>query len=502
MAFSLSLQQIQDKGANTDLINLFKDSGADLDWVWGETKPLAVGGAQYVIKMSPANLEIIRKQLTKTKKNWTIIKSSGIGKAITLQNKEGFKYKLDSTGKTPSGVGSAKSPTTAQQEKVTLRIFQELLQKKGPDYARIGFHGPKGLMMKELKKIYADIDHASRKDWLKHFELQYNEVRDVTKLPNNQFDVFDYDSFMDYIVEIIIGGPANSSSWPLFGKISQKDSWNPADVWLVQKGTKFNKVREELKTSGTIKELNDVLRYAFKDSIVTGISLKKSSGKPGGLHYELVNLESTLKNLPKITLGKFKLDLPFDGDTGKFEKTTNEISVENNKKVVATMRTGSNTTGVGNNTYEFKPSGAATAMLGKVPKDLMLKRFQVDGINIDSLPTWQQMSTRRPKATGDIQYNYWKGVVRDVSNSSLFNIPSGWDISTFPEDLVIAGGGDDIEKTESSAMQIMEFAYLLTKIEKKKKRKGVDEFFEDLYYFAQKKGSVFGSEFGPFGKLY
>ena len=128
MAFSQSLQQIQDKGANADLISLFKDSGADLDWVWGETKPLAPGGAQYVIKMSPANLELIRKQLSKTKKNWTTIKSSGVGKAITIQNKEDFKYKLDSSGKTPAGVGSAKSPTTAQQEKVTLRIFQELLQ--------------------------------------------------------------------------------------------------------------------------------------------------------------------------------------------------------------------------------------------------------------------------------------------------------------------------------------------------------------------------------------
>ena len=63
MAFSQSLQQIQDKGANADLISLFKDSGADLDWVWGETKPLAPGGAQYVIKMSPANLEIIRNNI-------------------------------------------------------------------------------------------------------------------------------------------------------------------------------------------------------------------------------------------------------------------------------------------------------------------------------------------------------------------------------------------------------------------------------------------------------
>ena len=59
----------------------------------------------------------------------------------------------------------------------------------------------------------------------------------------------------------------------------------------------------------------------------------------------------------------------------------------------------------------------------------------------------------------------------------------------------------DVEKTESAAMQIMTFAYLVAQIEQKKGKKGVDELFEDFFYFAQKKGGVFGSEFGPFSKI-
>ena len=45
----------------------------------------------------------------------------------------------------------------------------------------------------------------------------------------------------------------------------------------------------------------------------------------------------------------------------------------------------------------------------------------------------------------------------------------------------------------------MEFAYLLTQVyQKTRSREGFDDFIEDLYYYAQKKGKGFG----PFGKLY
>lgn len=478
---------------------------------FGDDTPKVIPtGKTYNVYMSPANLDLVRKQINKPSQGGVqlapgkedVFFENPPGRPVMIYyevigSKPIFQFKLDTTSKKARGSASkvSKNPSTEQQERVTLRIFEEVLSKKGPKYNQKGF---KTLMKDHLQKIYPDIDHPERSDWTKHFELQFNEIRDTTKLPNNQFDVFDYDSFMDYIVKIIIGGPPNSSSWPFFGKISQKDSWNPADIWLVQSGSKYKEVLKSMRSSGTIKELNDVFRYAYKENIIAGISLKKSSGKPGGLKWELVNLETNMKNLPKIELGTFKMNLPFEN--GKFTKTTAEISVTNNNQKVGLMRTGSNTTGVGNNTYEFKAAGAATAMLGKVPKDLMLNRIQDTGIRLDSLPTWQDMENKLPKSKGDSNFNYWVKVVNQIKKTRWVNL-DGWNIDQFPTDLLTASRDNKMAKGTSADMQIVEFAHLLTEIEKKVGRKGLDEIMEDLYYFAQKKGSVGKSEFGPFAKL-
>ena len=205
-----------------------------------------------------------------------------------------------------------------------------------------------------------------------------------------------------------------------------------------------------------------------------------------------------MKNLPKIELGTFKMDLPMEN--GKFVKTTAEISVTNNNQKVGLMRTGSNTTGVGNNTYEFKAAGAATAMLGKVPKDLMLNRIQQTGLRINTLPTWQDMENKLPKSKGDNNYNYWTKVVTTVKRAKWVEL-GGWNIDQFPTDLLIASRDNKMSKGTSADMQIVEFAHILTEIEKKVGRKGLNELMEDLYYFAQKKGAVGKSEFGPFAKL-
>ena len=130
------------------------------------------------------------------------------------------------------------------------------------------------------------------KDWGKHIELQYYDIRAVTKLPNNKFDTYEYDEFMKFISDLILSGPPTSKKWPLMGKVSQKDSWNPADIWLIDAGPKFNEAVEKMKTAGTVLELNAVLISAFHSHLIVGISHKKSRGKPGGLHYELLNLES------------------------------------------------------------------------------------------------------------------------------------------------------------------------------------------------------------------
>ena len=59
-----------------------------------------------------------------------------------------------------------------------------------------------------------------------------------------------------------------------------------------------------------------------------------------------------------------------------------------------------------------------------------------------------------------------------------------------------------MDKKINACCQIMEFAYILCLIHDKVGDKGLNKFWEDMYYYAQKKGKMGKSAFGPFGKLY
>ena len=85
--------------------------------------------------------------------------------------------------------------------------------------------------------------------------------------------------------------------------IARKDSWNPADIWLIKKKNVFReKIRKELEgPSGTqsIKELNAIMRSMFQKREVVGISLKLISGQQA--QYEEVNVsESFFKKLENV----------------------------------------------------------------------------------------------------------------------------------------------------------------------------------------------------------
>ena len=71
-------------------------------------------------------------------------------------------------------------------------------------------------------------------------------------------------------------------------KISQKDNWNPADIWLIQNEMKWRKKIQEAfdnrkVTKGSTVEaelakLNSIFRALFRSKQIVGISLKKISG--------------------------------------------------------------------------------------------------------------------------------------------------------------------------------------------------------------------------------
>ena len=426
----------------------------------------------------------------------------------------------------------AVTPSTQQQEQVTLKIFEILLKNNGYDPAgkteeklRADFDK---FVEKDLVKLWPGITGDSKKaiEWYKHFYLQFTDIRKTTKLPNNVFDFYNYDQFMDFITDIVIGGPPNlqggrSKKWPKFGIISQKDSWNPADVWLVnKKGAAYKLLIKQIQEAKYISQVNRLLKESWKGKnnggvpVVAGISLKKSTGKKLG--YELVNLQYKKVSLPQVEYNGFVLRLPFT--KGYPDIVTNTMSVAEDipgnasGKKIAQMRVGSS--GSDNLNLEFLAPGQA-AQLGKLPKDLATSRMRsLPGLGNAKLPTATESLNSIPDSTRDSKAEVWRNKlkqIKDYSNAGskgIIEIPKKDTITSFITNIMSAKSSSRWSSAEYRQrvlinIQIMEFAYLLTEIYKAgRSRTKFDDVIEDWYYYAQKKGTLMESGFGPFGKLY
>ena len=259
--FSLNIGETLEKWPGRDpfkthLTKVLRDSRLEENTFFGNAIPKTIPGTTYEIKMSPNNVTKIKK-LLKGRQAPTITTTGQMEFADTSKGFALYYYK-NHTSKTPdttinftesskkpivSGAKSSKKPETYEQEQVTLKIFEELLSTATPKWDKLGY---KALRDQVLIKKYSSINSSdpTPAKWNKHFELQFNEVRALTKLPNNHFDTYDYEEFMKFITGLI-----TSKDWPIWGgRISKKDSWNPADIWLVKKGgTEYTKITKEIR---------------------------------------------------------------------------------------------------------------------------------------------------------------------------------------------------------------------------------------------------------------
>ena len=411
------------------------------------------------------------------------------------------------------------------------------------------------------------------RSWYYHFLLQFKYIEERTDLPDNQFNLFNYDDFMKFITDIILKGyldpavhPSQVTSemelnptlirhkkWPRFGPVSKKDSWNPADIWLIHK-TKAEKYIRGIKLAPDVATLNKILEAAFKAHAIVGISLKKSSAGSSpkthesktktDLFYNLVNFRvgGKFEKLHRIKFGGWTLQLEWiksKNKPGQFKNITNELKVYEvdlkGKKIPghsAEMRIGSSQSGVHNINLEYKPTGGA-AQLGKIPKKLLgrLIDARIPGLKETDIPTWEAAEESIPTSSKDrLKYNEMKTkidwIIDWAAQDSNFKVTKG-DTKTggkypfiqrvmeskndFPKEW--EKNTDDVKKNILMGIQIMEWAAILAQAYLKGKKKGVPEtqqgthpqrfntFLMDTYYFAQKKGPIFGSHFGPFGKL-
>ena len=330
--------------------------------------------------------------------------------------------------------------------------------------------------------------------WLRTFYLQQKKM--LQEFAGAEFTVFNREGgFMDFITDIIKDK---------YG-IARKDSWNPADIWLIKKKNVFReKIRKELegpRGTQTIKELNAIMRSMFQKREVVGISLKLISGQQA--QYEEVNVsESFFKKLENMqgeynfTLSRIVLKLSTK-NTDTFATQDTNIFLKDTEKEVAKFQLKGNTTSrLANLKFEGTEIGASAARLGKAPLNLVEQLSSM----VD-----KDLYNKQTKANGnyptnaaefsEVQEEYAQMFLRVVKHPLISEVG----IRTKEQFInnmtqVFRGRTSHIENVK--LMQLY-YVYRLLQLDASVR----DEYLTDLLFIAQKKGNkVF--DFGPFGKLY
>ena len=408
--------------------------------------------------------------------------------------------------------------STQQQEQITLAIIKAVLGDDTKTWKTFSemFEDKKS----PIKKIFPDLKKLD--DWWTHFTLQFNEISGLGKFPNSSYQVYLYDgrgSFMEYISDLVV------KEMNLFSK---KDSWNPADIWLVKSAKiqkeyieKFDDIAKEFSKGDkskyaenpdeAIREINAILKMAYNKKDIVGISLKKSDGK--NLYYQEFNLQAKFKDqkLPDVAFDRIEIDCTYNKKTHAFESKTSQVYVKDGDRGGFKLGFKSNTgAGIGNITYEFLPDGKASAFLGKVPKD-KLKEWLVDHINkkvkgkLVSEDVQMPQGTLLPEKWTKEYETEWKEKIKFINSMFSKSELKEQRLEDFVSNLADSYKHVGLHGKNASMQQMVDFVWILAKLKSNKaegKNKGnnLTRFLTLCYYFAQKKGQIYN--FGPFAKVY
>ena len=197
---------------------------------------------------------------------------------------------------------AAKKKTSKNVSAATLTQMQELGSAwvfKRAIQDNITFNSPNDIVndkdtYKELVKIWktvgkVDWDDEVDGEWIVNFYKQQSTL--LKKIGKPTFTEFcrsgDYvlpgskkgETFMEWVSALV------KEEF----QISQKDNWNPADIWLIQNEAKWKKeikkaydnrnVRKKRTIEAELAKFNAIFRGLFRSRQIVGISLKKISGK-------------------------------------------------------------------------------------------------------------------------------------------------------------------------------------------------------------------------------
>ena len=372
--------------------------------------------------------------------------------------------------------------TTKKQELASLWIIEQALNTRGIKYQTVDQLKNDTDGYKELIEIYPEINEL----WLKSLVAQQITVRNNV-LGGGHYTTFNRDGgFMDFISNLIRDK----------FKISKKDSWNPADIWVIKDEQKaIDKIKNAVRGNHpTITELNNVMKRMWYDKELKGISLKAISGDTA--MWEEVNLDDSLfkdKDKPpifEITESTCKLNLK----NKKFDSTDTIVNVKEGRTTYI-FQIRQNSRGFNNLKFEPTMKRLSAARLGKVPVDKLKGMMNGRPFNLSFMNSHISYPKDSKKffLQQDKYVRMWKKIKEKVITGIKTEQEFKSNFMTAFNDPTVNIKESQKSIATSKLMQLDFLAQVLGMGEEKS-----NELFTNMAFLAQKKGQGFG----PFGKLY
>jgi len=384
----------------------------------------------------------------------------------------GYKWtEIEKSQFTKRGGGSD-GETTGKQERATMFAIQMAIENNGYNDQKKFYQ----LYRNELLNIYPEMNE----EWENAiFQQQLTTYREVG---NTRFGHYSRDDgFMEYITD---------RCKTLYG-ISKKDTWNPADIWLVSDLDKVKRDldRKILDNTTSLQEFNAILRDMFHDRRVVGISLKLISG--GVAKWELVNLENAdVFDGDQYTFGFESSELLFSLRGNEFVNTDCKLNIgSSTQKIKFQIR--QNSAGFNNLKIEGTDIGASAARLGKVPLDMGSQLFQKNSLEANRWRSWRNYPQTADEFEAEKNIHIERFKKLDRSRQVVMGVRTA---DEFYRNVttVFEKGKKDIANSKLIQLDLLCTIFGLTP------EKKLNNLLTDLAFLAQKKGTLFG----PFAKLY
>jgi hypothetical protein len=310
--------------------------------------------------------------------------------------------------------------------------------------------------------------------------------------------------------------------------ISQKDNWNPADIWLIQNEKKWRveikkafdnrNVKKAATIESELAKFNAIFRGLFRSRQIVGISLKKISGKTAqwkevnvtgkffkkldATHMELTEVKCLLgtKRIDPEKAMKDKARGKFRGAPGAATLTQDTVLLivdpglagDPGSKYKVQIKA-NDSTKFSNLKWEPTITSATGARLGKATVELVLdlmKSYRILQYYEPDNKTYPRNRTEFEKVEKD-----YRDIIGELISDRFVDLGTGVDVETA---IVNIKETFDIYRGQPwvavSKLQQLRFLYALMTLSDTDR----NDFCTSLIFTAEKAGK----RYGPYGKLY